>query len=120
MKAAFTGNLYEYLVNRIGGVILLGTPHQGSPAQKWGSVLANIAHLIEYGETVLMKDAEENSTKILDLVCEFTQIMSRMNLPEVHAVICFYENTPTDYLRRFCRLGGWVREKISSMVDFLF
>lgn len=120
VKAASAGNPYEYLVNRIGGVILLGTPHQGSKTQKWGSVLANLAQLVEYGETDLMKDVDEKSMKIFDLIYEFMQIMIRTDLAKAHAVICFCENTPTDYLRRFFRLGGLVREKISSIVGFLF
>jgi hypothetical protein len=120
VKAASAGNPYEYLINRIGGVILLGTPHQGSKSQKWGSVLANLAHLVELGETDLIKDVDEKSMKIFDLIYEFMQIMTRTDLVKAHAVICFCENTPTDYLRRFSGWGGWVRGKISSIVGFLF
>lgn len=114
--AASAGGRHEYLVNLIGGVILLGTPHLGSKTQKWGSVLASLAHLIEYGETGLMMDVDEKSMKIFDLVYEFMQIMIRTDLAKTNAVVCFCENLPTDYLRRFVSLGGWLQEKTSSMV----
>lgn len=109
---------YQYLVKLIGGVVLLGTPHQGSKSQKWGSIVANLANLIDYGDTGLMKEVHEKSMKIFDLVSEFQKIMISMGLAKT-AVICFYENLPTNYLPRVIGTGSWVQRQTSSMVRIL-
>lgn len=118
MKASFIGSAYEYLVDLIGGVILLGTPHRGSKSQKWGEILARLASLIEMGETVLMDDVDESSMKIYDLVSTFMKIMNRKRLSEspTHAAIAFFENLPTNYVRRVVKLGGWLSDKTSALV----
>ena len=116
VKANSVGSQYEYLVNLIGGFVLLGTPHQGSKTQKWGSILAHLAHMIEYGETGLLEEVDEKSMKIFDLVCEFMQIMIRTDMAKRHAVVCFCENQPTDYLKRVVTLGRVIHSKTSSMV----
>ena len=116
VKSCSTGSAYEYLVNIIGGIILLGTPHRGSKTQKWGAILAQLVSLIEYGDTVLMEDVNENSMKIFDLCDQFMKIMIRTGLARKSAVMCFYENLPTDYVRRVVSLGGWFSEQTSSMV----
>ena len=115
IQANSAGGRYEYLVKLVGGVILLGTPHQGSKSQNWGSVVANLANLIDHGETGLMKDLDEKSMKIFDLISEFKKIMISMDLAKT-AVICFYENLPTNYLSRVIKTGLWIQEKTSSMV----
>ena len=57
VRANSVGVEYKYLVN-LGGVIR-GTPHQGSESQ-WCTILARMARLIEYGETVLMDDMDKS------------------------------------------------------------
>ena len=109
------GSSYEYLVKLIGGIVLLGTPHQGSKSQKWGSIVASLANLIDYGETGLMKEVDEKSMKIFDLISEFKRIMISMDLAKT-AVICFYENLPTNYLTRVIDTGLWIQRQTSSMV----
>ena len=119
MKANSAGSAYEYLVNLIGGVVLLGTPHQGSKSQKWGAILARLANLMEYGETVLMDDVDEKSMKVFDLVFGFMQIMIRTDLAKMNAAVCFCENRPTDYSQRLVKGGGWIRNQVSAMVRVL-
>lgn len=122
VQANSAGGRYEYLVKLIGGVVLLGTPHQGSKSQKWGSIVANLARLIDYGETGLMEEVDEKSMKIFDLISEFKRIMISIDLAKT-AVICFYENHPTSYLSRVIKTGPWLQGQTSSVVriiDWLF
>jgi len=106
VKANSAGSVYEYLVNLIGGVILLGTPHKGSKSQKWGAILAKAASLTGRSEMSLLKDVDEKSMKLFDLVHQFMQIMILTDLAKTHAVVCFCENLPTDYLKRVLDLGS--------------
>ena len=115
VRANSAGSRYEYLVKLIGGVVLLGTPHEGSKLQKWGSIMANLANMVEYGENVLMTEVNGKSMKIFDLISEFKKIMIRMDLANT-AVICFYENRPTSYLSRVLKTGQWIQRKTASMV----
>jgi pimeloyl-ACP methyl ester carboxylesterase len=116
VKANSSSNMYRYIVELIGGVVFLGTPHRGSKSQKWGSILAHLAKLIELGETTLMADVDEKSTKIFDLVFEFMRVMIRLDLVWNNAAMCFCENLPTNYLRRVVRIG--FEKQMSSMVRF--
>jgi hypothetical protein len=111
-----SGSLYSVLLAQLGGVILLGTPHQGSKSQRWGAIVARLAQMVEYGETVLLDEADEKSMKIFDLVFEFMQIMIRTDLARTHAVMCFCENSVTNYLRRFGTAAGLLGNQISAMV----
>lgn len=115
VQAQSAGSRYEYIVKLICGVVLLGTPHQGSKSQTWGSIVANLANLIDYGETGLMKEVDEKSMKIFDLISEFKRIMISMDLAKT-AVICFYENLPTSHLSRVIKTGSWFQGHTSSMV----
>ena len=115
VQAQLVGSRYEYLVKLIGGVVLLGTPHQGSQSQKWGSIVGHLASLVDYGETALMKEVDEKSMKIFDLVSEFKKIMISLDLAKT-AVLCFYENLPTNYLSRVIKTGEWLKRQTSSMV----
>ena len=115
VQANSAGGRYEYLVRLIGGIVFLGTPHQGSKSQGWGSIVANLANLFDYGESGLMKEVDEKSMKIFDLVSEFKKIMISTDLAK-SAVICFYENRPTNYLQRVINTGQWIRRYTSSMV----
>lgn len=115
VRANSAGGRYEYLVKLIGGIVLLGTPHQGSKSQKWGSILVNLASLVDYGESGLMKEVDEKSMKIFDLVSEFKRIMISLDLAKT-AVICFYENRPTNYMSRVLNTGQYIQRHTSSIV----
>lgn len=116
VKANSSRSPYSHLIEHLGGVILLGTPHQGSKSQKWGAIVARLAHLAGYGETSLMDEVDEKSMKIFDLVSEFMQIMIRLDLARTQAAICFCENRRTNYLRRVGRAGELIGENVSAMV----
>lgn len=77
--------------------------------------MANLANLIDNGEIGLMKEVDEKSMKIFDLISEFKKIMITMDLAKT-AVICFYENLPTNYLSRVIKTGPWIQRQTSSMV----
>ena len=115
VQAQSVGNRYEYLVKLIGGVVLLGTPHQGSQSQKWGSIVAHVASVFDCGETALMKEVDEKSMKMFDLVSEFKKIMISLDLAKT-AVLCFYENLPTSYMARMVKTGERLQRQTSSMV----
>lgn len=116
VNASSAGSMYRPLVDVLGGVILLGTPHQGSKVQKWASIVANLASLIECGQTVLMDEVDEKSMSIFDLVWKFTEVAIQTGLARSRAAMCFYENLPTDYSRRVGILGGLVGHATASMV----
>jgi len=117
VTARLTGSLYEPLVDMIGGIILLGTPHQGSDMQKWGSLLARLADMIEMGESTMLEDVAKGSFKTFDMQHVFMQIMTVTRLAETHAAVCFYENLPTNYLARY-GMGGLLGINSSSMVRY--
>jgi hypothetical protein len=114
VKANSAGSEYEYLVKLIGGIVFLETPHQRSKLQHWDFIMASLGSLVDYGETGLMKEVDEKSLKIFDLVSEFQRTIIRLGLAKT-AVICFYENLPTNYLSRVTR-NRWFEREISSMV----
>lgn len=93
-------NRYQTIADVIGGIILLGTPHRGSPAQPIGSIIARAAEALGYGESTLMMDVKEDSKEIHDLVNKFTKIVIRNRIAETGAIVCFFENQKTDYSRR--------------------
>lgn len=101
----------------LGGVVLFRTPHRGSPAQKWGQVLANLAELVQIGEPVMMQDVDEESMKIFDMIFDFMQLVIRVDLAKRDAIICFCENQATNYVRKAGRLAGWIGNKISAIVS---
>lgn len=92
-------NGYQTLANAIGGIILLGTPHRGSPAQPIGSIIAKAAEALGYGESTLMMDVKD-SMDIHDLVNKFTKIVIRNRIAETGAIVCFFENKKTNYGHR--------------------
>lgn len=97
----------------MGGIILLGTPHRGSPAQPIGSIIARAAEALGYGESTLMVDVKEGSKDIHDLVSKFTRIVIRNRIAETGAIVCFFENQKTNYS---CRAGNLVPCELKVMV----
>ena len=118
VTARLSGSLYEPLIDMIGGIILLGTPHQGSDMQKWGEILARMAGMIEIGQTTMLEDVGTTSFKTFDMQHIFMQIMTVTRLAESRAVVCFYENLPTNYLERYGMLGGLIGTRTSSVVRY--
>lgn len=94
------GDRYQTVADAIGGIIFLGTPHRGSPAQPIGSIIAGAAEALGYGESTLIMDVTEDSKDIYDLVNKFTKIVIRNRIAETGAIVCFFENKKTNYSRR--------------------
>jgi len=117
VNASLTGSGYERLHGLVGGIILLGTPHQGSKMQEWGSIVAKLASLGDLGETALMDAVDQSSMTTFDLVFNFMQVMIQMDMAKHKAVMCFYENLPTNYLRRTGISGRWIENHTSSIVS---
>lgn len=88
------------LLDFLAGVIFLGTPHAGSDMAKFGVVAAKTAQLLSRGQTQLLLDVETGSWKIWDMVATFVKIVNDIQLRNDDAVICYFENRPTDYSRR--------------------
>lgn len=59
MRANIEGGQYQYLVDLMGGVILLGTSHRASSAQTLGSMIAKTAQGVQWGENALLIDVAE-------------------------------------------------------------
>jgi len=89
----------------LGGVILLGTPHRGSPSEKWGSKLARAAALLGLGQENALIDTREESAEIRDLIQEFAWSMIGANMCKARRVVIFFENKKSDYGRR---LPSWL------------
>lgn len=80
------------------GVVFLGTPHRGTNAAKWGSIVAKTAKALGLKtENRILKVLEEDSESSRDLLYEFTLLANRASL----TVLCFFEQHETDYGERF-------------------
>ena len=88
------------------GIIFLGTPHRGTHAAKWGSIVARSAKALGFGtEDSILKDLQEDSETSIDLLYEFALWANRALL----TVLCFYEQHKTDYGKR---IGGTWKELV--------
>ena len=82
------------------GIVFLGTPHRGTKAANWGSIIATSAKALGFGtEDSILKDLQEGSEGSRDLLYEFTLWANRAST----TLICFFEQHHTDYGKR---LGG--------------
>ena len=96
-----SANTYEgsfhYLTLSTVGIVFLGTPHRGTNAATWGSIVATSAKVLGFGtEDSIMKDLREDSETSRDLLYEFTLWANRALL----TVLCFFEQHETDYGER--------------------
>jgi len=96
---------FQAVGKTLGGVILLGTPHRGSPSEKWGSKLARTAALLGLGQENALIDTREESAEIRDLVQEFAWSMIGANMCKARRVVIFFENKKSNYGRR---LPSWL------------
>ena len=93
------------------GIVFLGTPHRGTKAAKWGSIVATSAKALGFGaEDSILKDLQEDSESSRDLLYNFTLWANRASL----RVICFFEQHQSDYGNRF----GLTWKELVRMFDF--
>lgn len=113
--AGSIGSPYNaFLTKRLGGIVLFGTPHRESKAQTWGMTMAHLSQMIDYGESVMIDEMNDDSMKIFDLRFAFMQIVHKLDL--VRAVLCFCENKRTNYSKRTGTISALLGEKFSAMV----
>lgn len=117
VKARHAGNIYSRLIELLGGIVLFGTPHRGSPTQRWGQILANLAELIQIGDPTMMQDLDEKSMKVYKMIFAFMQLVIQIDLAKKDAIICFCENKKTSYARKAGLIVGLVGSIISTMVS---
>lgn len=71
VEASLSGHEHEPLCDLVGGIILLGTPHQRSKMQERGSTIAKLASLSDLGEMNMMDVVDQKSMTTFDLVFSF-------------------------------------------------
>jgi hypothetical protein len=120
VQAASTSNaLGSGLLEVICGIIFLGTPHAGSDMTRFGLMVANAAHILDHGQSELLADVAPSSWKVWDMVASFIQTINKIGLNNDNEVVCFFENTPTDYTARLPVLGRSLPKLFGGMVSLV-
>lgn len=85
------------LVERIAGIIFLGTPHRGTPKAGVANLVAAVAAAMSDSvkNSPILEPLKEDSQILQDTVGEFARWANRVNL-RIH---CFYELLKTDIVR---------------------
>jgi hypothetical protein len=83
------------------GVIFLGTPHRGSRAATWGSLIASLAPPGFATEDRILKDLEEQQGTLTDRLRDFSNWLFSESVP----VVCCFEQLMTNYSSRMGPLG---------------
>lgn len=83
---------------------------------KWGQILAIVAELLSAGNSAMMRDVDEYSMKIFDLVFDFMQLVIQLDLAKMKAIMIFCENKATDYARRVGPLATVLGNITSTIV----
>jgi len=87
----------KYIAMATAGILFLGTPHRGTKVASWGRFIAEVGKETGFGSfDGIMKDLDEESEHLNDLLYEFTCWLFRMSVP----VVCFFELKETDYGRK--------------------
>ena len=98
MSANSHGGSFHDLALSTVGIVFLGTPHRGTKAAKWGSIVATSAKALGFGtEDSILKDLQEDSESSRDLLYDFTLWANRASI----RLVCFFEQHETDYGKRF-------------------
>lgn len=101
------------------GVVFLGTPHRGSPAATWGTLITSLAPPGFVTEDRILKDLEEQSGTLKDRLHDFSSWLFSESVP----VLCCYEQLMTNYLARMGPLGRLlpVQQLVCDLYDcFLY
>ena len=114
VSAGSSGGEFQYLALSTVGIIFLGTPHRGTPAAKWGEIVATSAKALGLGsEDSIFKNLREDAETLRDLLYEFTLWANRASLK----IVCFFEQHQTDYGKRF---GMTWKDLVRSRVTLNF
>ena len=98
VSAGSSGGNFQYLALSTVGIIFLGTPHRGTPAAKWGDIIAKSAKALGLeSEDGILEDLRNDRVAVGDLLYEFTLWANRVSLK----LVCFFEQYRTDYGKRF-------------------
>ena len=99
----------KYIATATAGILFFGTPHRGTKVASWGRFFAEVGKETGFGSfDGIMKDLDEESEHLNDLLYEFTCWLFRMSVP----VVCFFELKETDYGRKV-HLPGLHSEMVS-------
>ena len=94
VSAGSSGGNFEYIALSTVGIIFLGTPHRGTPAAKWGAIIAKSAKALGLeSEDSILEDLRDDTASLRDLLYEFTLWANRFSLK----IVCFFEQYRTDY-----------------------
>jgi hypothetical protein len=116
VSATRPGSEYLDVAGSTVGVIFLGTPHRGSPAAKWGALIASNAWMLGVvKEDRILKDLEEQSSTLIDRLHDF----SRWLFSDSVGVTCCFEKNVTDYSSRMMPLGDilpseWTKQLVCT------
>ncbi|KHN94745.1 Peroxisomal targeting signal 1 receptor [Metarhizium album ARSEF 1941] len=97
---------YLSIAESTAGVIFLGTPHRGSPAARWGAMIASLASPGFVTEDRLLKALDEQSDSLADRLRDFSRWLFSDSVP----VVCAFEQLMTDYSSR----AGFVGKLLPS------
>ncbi|KAK2611959.1 hypothetical protein QQS21_002065 [Conoideocrella luteorostrata] len=107
VSATRQGSEYRPIAESTVGVIFLGTPHRGSPAAKWGALIASLALPGFVSEDRLLKALEQQSDSLADRLRDFSHWL----FSESVSVVCAFEQLATDYSSRAGLLGKFLSSK---------
>ncbi|KAH7000576.1 hypothetical protein EDB80DRAFT_618126, partial [Ilyonectria destructans] len=105
--ASQQGSGYTEIAGSTVGVVFLGTPHRGSAAAAWATLITSLAPPQFSSEKRILKDLEERSGTSTDRLHDF----SRWLFHESVSVVCCYEQLLTDYGSRVGSIGGMLSFK---------
>ncbi|KAH8679338.1 hypothetical protein BGZ61DRAFT_508198 [Ilyonectria robusta] len=101
ISASKQGSGYTEIAGSTVGVVFLGTPHRGSAAAAWGTLITSLAPPQFSSERRILEDLEERSGTSTDRLHDF----SRWLFYESVSVVCCYEQLLTDYGSRLGSIG---------------
>lgn len=81
------------LLDRVAGVITLGTPHRGSGSQPVAAIVARIASTARFGEDSKLIECTSKDSEVLnDVIDDFALMARNQGVP----IFCFFEQHKSD------------------------
>jgi hypothetical protein len=80
------------MLDHVGGIAFLGTPHAGSDLAKWGLILTRISKIFRKTNSDLIRALTPGSEMLANIQQEFhTMLDKRRDEGEKIEIFCFYE-----------------------------